>query len=252
MKSGLEIAIGLIILIVSILLLLIQAFRLRRSEKTPAFRWIPTISKFKRAVGMSIEDGTRIHVSMGNASLTQPASSSAFVSLKALKDIGELSSNSDNPPVATSGDGALSLLSRDVLHEAACKTNTLDLYQPENAGLAGITPLTNVAGALQMIADPEVKTNVLIGNFGSEAGFLSTASQEKGSLTVAASDSLTAQAVFFATVEQPLIGEELFAVPAYLHSDPMLSASLQIQDLLRGMVVLAILIGVILKLAGVL
>jgi hypothetical protein len=252
MSSALESTIGLILLIVTTLSLLLLSFRQRRSGKSPAFRHIPAISKFKRAVGMSVEDGTRIHVSLGNASLTQPLSSSAFISLKTLKQIGELSSNSDNPPVATSGDGALALLSQDTLHDVARQTHTLDLFKSENGSLAGITPLTNVAGALQIIADRDVKTNVLIGNYGSEAGYLSTASQEKGALTIAASDSLTAQSVFFATVEQPLIGEELFAVPAYLHDEPMQNASLQMQDLLRGLIVLTLLVGAILKLVGVL
>jgi hypothetical protein len=250
--SSLDSNLGLILLIITTMMLLLLSFRQRRSGKSPKFRRIASISKFKKSVGVSIEDGTRIHVNLGNASLTQPASSSAFVSLKTLKEIGELSSNSDNPPVSTSGDGALALLSQDTLHNLARKTHTLDLYQPDNGRLAGVSPLTNVTGALQTIADPEVKTNVLIGNFGSEAGFLSLASQDKGSLTIAASDSLTAQAVFFATVEQPLIGEELFAVPAYLHDEPIQNSSLLIQDLLRGLVVLLLLTGAILKLVGAL
>jgi hypothetical protein len=250
--SSLELTIGLLLLIIITFALLFSSIIIKRSGKFPGFRRIATISKFKRSIGRSIEDGTRIHVSLGNASLTQPASSSAFISLKTLRQIGELSSNSDNPPVATSGDGALALLSQDTLHDVARQTHTLELFQSENGHLAGVTPLTNMAGALQIINDKEVHTNVLIGNFGSEAGFLSTASQKKGSLTIAASDSLTAQATFFATVEQPLIGEELFAIPAYLHNEPMLSASLRIQDMLRGLIVLSLLVGALLKIMGAL
>lgn len=246
--NSLEMNIGLILLIIITFALFFFSIRQRRTGKTPSFRRIAAISKFKRSIGMSIEDGTRIHVSLGNASLTQAVSSSAFASLKILRKIGELSSNSDNPPVASSGDGALALLSQDTLHDVARETHTLELFQSENGHLAGPTPMTNVVGALQTIADPEVHTNVLIGNYGSEAGFLSTASQEKGALTIAASDSLTAQATFFATVEQTLIGEELFAVPAYLHNEPMQNASLRIQDMLRGLVVLVLLVGAILKL----
>lgn len=250
--TNIETIAGLLLLVISTVLLLLFSLRQRRTNKSPVFRRIPSISKFKRSLGISIEDGTRIHVSLGNASLTQPASSSAFVSLKTLHQIGELSSNSDNPPIATSGDGSLALLSQDTLHEVARQTHTLDLYQPDNGTLAGVTPMTNMAGALQVINDPEVKTNVLIGNFGSEAGFLSTASENKGALTIAASDSLTAQAVFFATVEQPLIGEELFAIPAYLQNEPVHNSSLLVQDILRGLTILAILIGAIFKLVGVL
>ena len=250
--SSLETNIGLILLIIIAFTLLFLSLRQRRTGKSPSFRRIASISRFKRAVGLSVEEGTRIHVALGNASLTQPASSSAFVSLKTLREIGEMSSNSDNPPVASSGDGVLALLSQDTLHDVARQTHTLELFQPDNGRLTGVTPLTNVIGALQTVNDPDVKMNVIIGNFGSEAGLLSTASQENGALTIAASDSLTAQATFYATVEQPLIGEELFAVPAYLHNEPIQNASLKIQDLLRGLVVLSLLGGAILKLVGVL
>ena len=243
--------VGLLVLLVTTLLVILFAMRQRKAKRSTCFRKINAISQLKRAVEMSVEGGSRIHVSLGNASLTKPASSSAFVSLAALHHISELSSNSDNPPIATSGDGALSVLSQDTLHRVALETRTLDLFEPNNGQLAGISPLSNVAGALQVIADPEVKTNVLIGNFGSEAGLLSTSSEDKSSLTITGSDSLLAQSVFFATVDHPLIGEELFAIPAYLHGAPYQIASLRVQDLLRGVIILTILVGATLKILGV-
>lgn len=248
--SGIESIIGLSFVILATLLVVLLALRQRRSNKTPVFRRIAAISRFKRAASLSVEEGSRIHVSLGNASLTHPVSSSAFASLIALHHIGAMSSSGDEPPIASSGDGALTLLSQDTLHQVARETNNLDLYNADHGQLAGITPLSNVAGALDIIADPRVKTNVLIGNFGSEAGLLSTASEEKGAMTLAASDSLPAQAVFFATTEKPLIGEELFALPAYLQADAIHSASLKTQDLLRGVIVLIILGGAILKFLG--
>ena len=247
-----ELLIGLILVLFTSVLVLLLSFRQKRTGKEPVFRRIAALAKFKRAVSMSVEEGTRIHISLGNASLTQPVSASAFISLTVLRRIGQLSSAGDNPPVATSGESTLAILSQDTLHQVARETHTLELYDPNHGALAGVTPLSYIAGALEQMNDPEVKTNVLIGNFGSEVGFLSAASEEKGAFTLAASDSLPAQAVFYATTEQPLIGEELFALPAYLHATPVHSASLQTQDILRGLVVLAILVGSILKLLGIL
>jgi hypothetical protein len=245
-----ELLIGLVFVLITSTLVLLLTIRQKRSSTVPVFRRIAALSKFKRAVSLSVEEGTRIHVSLGNASLTQPASASAFVSLTALRRIGQLSSTGDNPPIATSGDSVLAILSQDILHQVARENHTLDLYDPTHGSLAGVTPLSYIAGALEQMHDPEVKTNVLIGNYGSEVGFLSSYSEEKGAYTLAASDSLPAQAVLYATTENPLIGEELFALPAYLHSTPAHSASLQVQDLLRGLVVLVILVGSILKILG--
>lgn len=250
--NSIESMIGLGFVILATLLVVMLTVRQRRSGKAPVFRRIAAINRFKRAASLSVEEGTRIHISLGNASLTHPASASAFVSLEALHRIGAMSSSGDEPPIASSGDGALALLSQDVLHQVARETNNLDLYNSDHGQLAGISPLSNVAGALQIIDDSSVKTNVLIGNFGSEAGLLSTASEEQGALTLAASDSLPAQAVFFATTEKPLIGEELFALPAYLQADAVHCASLKTQDLLRGLVVLIVLGGAILRILGVL
>lgn len=247
-----ELLIGLVVVLVAAALILILTIRQKRNPAVPAFRRIAALSKFRRALSSSVEEGTRIHVSLGNASLTQPASASAFVSLTALRRISQLSSAGDNPPVATSGDSVLAILSQDTLHQVARETHTLDLYDPTHGSLAGVTPISYIGGALEQMHDPEVKTNVLIGNYGSEVGFLSSVSEEKGAYTLAASDSLPAQAVLYATTENPLIGEELFALPAYLHSTPAHNASLQVQDILRGLVVLAILVGSILKLLGML
>jgi hypothetical protein len=247
-----ELLIGLIVLLITAALVLLLSVRQKRSAVAPVFRRITALSKFKQAVSFSVEEGKRIHVSLGNASLTLPASASAFVSLTALRRISQLSSAGDFPPFATSGDSVLAILSQDTLHQVARENHTLDLYDPNHGSLAGVTPLSYMAGTLEQMQDPEVKTNVLIGNYGSEVGFLSQASEEKGAYTLAASDSLTAQAVLYATTAETLIGEELFALPAYLHSTPIHNASLQTQDLLRGLIVIIILGGTILKLLGAL
>jgi hypothetical protein len=247
-----ELLISFVILLITAALVLMLSIRQRKSGTFPTFRRISTLSKFRQAVDFSVEDGKRIHISLGNASLTLPASASAFVSLITLRRITSLSSSSDNPPIATSGDSTLAILSQDALHQAARENHSLDLYDPTHGALAGVTPLSYAAGALEQMNDDQIKVNVLIGNFGSEVGLLSQASEDNGAFTLAASDSLPAQAVLYATTNQPLIGEELFALPAYLHSTPIHNASLTTQDMLRGFIVIVILGGTLLKLLGAL
>jgi len=70
--------------------------------------------------------------------------------------------------------------------------------------------------------------------------------------TFAASDSLPAQAALFASAQDPLIGEELYAVPAYLDHKPLHQASLHVQDILRWAVIFTLIAGALLKLLGVL
>jgi len=53
--------------------------------------------------------------------------------------------------------------------------------------------------------------------------------------------------VLFAAAQEPLIGEELYAAGAYLKSGPIHIASLRAQDVLRWVLIFAILLGAILK-----
>ncbi|MBP9041107.1 MAG: hypothetical protein KBF64_04960 [Anaerolineaceae bacterium] len=244
--------IGFLIVILTTVGTILFASKRVRAKYPPVFRKIAAIAKLRRAIGLSVEDGTRIHVTLGSANLTDPANTSAFVGLSSLHRLGQLSSTSDQPPVCTSGNGGLTLLSKDVLRAVSVETNTRELYDPDHGQLTGITPFSYAVGAMDILHEPGISANVLIGNFGTEAGFFSTISESNTDFTLAASDSITAQSIFFATTRDVLIGEELYAIPAYLAYSPIHLASLQVQDLLRWLVGIALIAGAILKLLGIL
>jgi hypothetical protein len=90
-----------------------------------------------------------------------------------------------------------------------------------------------------------------MGSFGPEIGILADTSERLQAHTIAGTDNLLAQAVLYATSRSPLIGEEFFAAGAYTQGTPVQNASLKTQDILRVIIVLGIVIGSILKLAGV-
>jgi hypothetical protein len=69
---------------------------------------------------------------------------------------------------------------------------------------------------------------------------------------MAGSDSIPAQAVLFATADEPLLGEELYAAGAYLGGGAVYTASIRMQDILRWVLIGAIGIGAFLKLLGIL
>ena len=69
---------------------------------------------------------------------------------------------------------------------------------------------------------------------------------------MAASDTLAAQAVLYASAQEPLIGEELYAAGAYMDAGPLHTASLTVQDILRWLMIVVILGGAAFKLLGIL
>ena len=223
-----------------------------RLKKYRTFRSLPAFEQLRRAIGLAVENGTRIHVSLGKGSLTQNTSAAGLSGLATLSRIAHISSISDRPPLATSGNGVLAILSQDALQGAYRATNNLELYDPDRGRLTGPTPLSYVAGTLPIAAGEHVSTHILTGNFGPEIALLVEAAEMKSAFTLGASDSLPAQAALYACAQEPLIGEELFAIPAYLNAGPAHSASLMVQDVLRWGLIVVLVLGSFLKLLGIL
>ncbi len=243
--------VGFIFVLLCALLMAVFGFA-RRKRPRVNLRNIIAFSRLQRAIGLAVEDGSRLHVALGSGNMLTPQNASGLVGLTMLQQIALLSSISDRPPIATSGDPTLAILSQDTLHSAYRTANALDLYDPTRARFSGPTPFSYAAGALPVAWDESVSASILVGNFGAELALLLDGAEQENSFTLAASDSLQAQSILYAAAQEPLIGEELFAGGAYLQAGSMHTASLQAQDVLRWVIVGALLAGSVLKLIGVL
>ena len=106
--GGLSNFTGLLFIFLFLGLILGFAFLARRWPFLK-LREIPAFSRLTGAVGLSVEDGTRLHVSIGAGGVTGSESASAFVGLRMLRQVAEITSVSDHPPIATAGEGALAI-----------------------------------------------------------------------------------------------------------------------------------------------
>jgi hypothetical protein len=247
-----EIILGLVAFgVVFISAALMAAFAMLRAKKSIPYRSIPAFDRLRRAIGRLVEDGSRLHVSLGRGDLVTPHGASAFAGLSLLRRLADLTSAGDKPPIATSGDAVLAILSQDSLQSAA-ENSSLVGFDPSAGRLTGLTPFSYAAGVIPSIHDENVSATILMGNFGLEAALLTDAADRVSTFSLAGSDNLAAQAVLYATAEEALIGEEMFAAGAYADSGPVHLASLTVQDILRWLAILVMLGGALLKIAGVL
>jgi hypothetical protein len=236
-----NVLIGLVLVLAAAILTLGLTFIRRKSR--PIFREIPAYTRLKREVGISVEDGTRLHISLGRGGLQTPHGAPALAGLAMLRHLSEQTSVSDEPPVVTSGAADLAILTRDTLQAGYKAAGAEELYNPATGRLTGLTPFSFAAGAIPSIRDENVSANVLIGHFGPEVALLTDAAERTNSQTVAATDDPSTQAVLYASVDEPLIGEELFAAGAYNNAGTAHQASLQAQDVLRWVIILVLVGG---------
>lgn len=239
-------ALGIVVL-AAILFIGLTVWR-RRSPG--AFRLIDAYERLNRSVGLAVENGTRLHVSLGRGGLFTGRGGSALAGLAMLRRLSERTSVSDRPPVVTSGDASLAILSQDTLQSGYRAAGAEEQYRFSTGRLTGLTPFSYAAGAMPTIHDEHVSANIILGDLGAEAALLAEAADRQNTSLIAASDNLSAQSVFYAAAQEPLIGEELFAAGAYVGAGASHDASLNVQDILRWLIILAMIVGAGLKILG--
>ncbi len=241
---------GLLLVLISFSLIVIFAAA-GRHRPGQRLREILAYTRLRRAVGLAVEVGSRLHISLGRGGVVGVQNAAALAGLAMADRIARAASISDRPPVATSGDGSLAILSQDTLRSAFRTLGVEGQFNPTSAQVTGLTPYSYAAGVIPVIHDQQVSASLLSGHFGGEAALIAEAAERNGSLVIGGSDNLPGQAVLYATAQEPLLGEEVFAGGAYLGAGAIHESSLRMQDVLRWLLVLVLLLGALFKLTGI-
>lgn len=214
------------------------------------FRRLRGLDALGEAAEKAVEDGTRVHLSLGTGSVIGADSAPALAGLATLSKIARTTSMSDNPVVATAGDGAMALLAQDTLRTAYEEAGARGRYEPISGRLLGPSPFSYVATLPTVIDTEEVSVHLMSGAFGAEGGLAADFGEREGAFVLAGTDDVQSQALLYATARYPLIGEEVFATGAYLDVGGLHPASLRTQDAVRFLVVGAIVVGTVLRTMG--
>lgn len=240
------IALGIVVVVA---LLFIFFITLRR--RSPAIlRRIPAFDRLNREIGLAVENGTRLHISLGRGNFFTARGGSALAGLALVRRIAERTSVSDRPPIVTSGDAAITILSQDTSQSGYRAAGAEEQFRVTAGRMTGLSPFAYAAGTISIARDDNVSANIIIGDLGPEAGLVVEGADRQDSSLIGASDNLTAQSIFYAASQDPLIGEELFASGAYVGAGSSHEASLNAQDVLRWVLIIAILGGSFVKLIG--
>lgn len=222
------------------LLLLFLILGTRNTRRT--IRSIKAFRELRRTIELSVEDGSRLQINLGGGGLLGPDSAAAFAGLTLLRQVANTAADSDQPPVATTGDAMLMLLAQDTLRHTYRRLDIPGQYNLRLGRATGLTPFSYAAGTLPLILDRSVSASALVGSYGEEVGLITAASQRSGAFSLGGSNTLNGQALLFGSAQEPLIGEEVFATGAYMNAGAAHRASLHAQDVLRWLIILLLII----------
>ncbi len=203
-----------------------------------------------KQIGRSIESGSQMHVGLGQASLVSDANPTSLAAITVLDYLAKDSCANATPPLTTVGEGTLLPAAQASIYHAYKQAGNTDQFDTTAARFVASEndTIAYSAGAGSLIHQEKVTSNIAIGRFGAELVLLTEAADRQGIEQLIGSDDPTALALATAVTQNLLIGEELLASGAYLQGEPAQLASLQLQDILRWIIALIILITALLQL----
>ncbi len=231
-------------------LILFLAQRIKEGHQVHVRR-IQALDNLPYVVGGAVETGKRIHVSLGTGALTDSTTATTLAGLAALDHVGKQACSAGAPPLVTAADPLVMAAAQDSLRQACAHSDLLHEFDSAQVEMVAPQPTIYALGASTHMRPEETAVNVMIGSFGPEALLLAHPAAQSGITQIAGTDDPQAMAMLFAVSDAPLIGEEVYAVPAYLSRKPALLASLQAQDAVRFGVVALILVAALLRTLGV-
>ncbi|GJM40436.1 MAG: hypothetical protein DHS20C20_07180 [Ardenticatenaceae bacterium] len=230
-----------LILVLGLLLFLLT--RSVRAGRTVALRPLTSYQGLTGQIGRAIESGRQLHLTLGQGSLVGRANPASISATAVLDNLAKDGCANGTPPLVTMGDGTLLPLAQGSLQNAlaqARRTGDFELSLTQFVA-HNTDPFAYGGGVAMLLQQQRVASNIMMGRFGPEIAIIAEAANRQNIEQVIGTDDPTALAVATAVTEDVLIGEELFATSAYLEGKASQIASLQLQDILRWIVVIFIL-----------
>ena len=142
-------------------------------------------------------------------------------------------------------------VSQEVVKESYLEAGRPDAYVEDNVFMAASEQFPYVAAVSGIMIREKTAANFFMGYFYAESLILAETGASTGAIQIAATDSYTQLPFFITTCDYTLIGEELYAASAYLSREPLLLGSLRAQDIAKGIIITALVVGTALATVGI-
>lgn len=217
---------------------------LAQKGKSLFIRKIAGMEAVDEAVGRATEMGRKIFYIFG---LGDMDNMQTIASMSILGRVAEMSAEYEtyiDVPVCRS---MVMVTAREVVKESYSKAGRPDVFKDDQVHYLTDDQFGYAAGVDGMFVREKPATIFYMGQFFAESLILAETGNAIGAIQIAGTAMPSQLPFFIAACDYTLIGEELFAASAYLAKEPKLLGSLKGQDIGKGVILIAILLGLLLE-----
>jgi len=246
--SGIEpLAALMLVILLAFLSFLLLADRRVRLGFRPALRPLPGFALLDRFVGQAAETGRTLHVSMGSKGIGGASTADTMAGLMVLERLAEQAVATGLKLVVTLSDPSLLPIAQDTLRRAYERRGYPQGYDPGYLRYIAPDAIAYASGVMGVLEREDVVANAMIGGFGDEFLLMGENGARKGIQQVGGASSPETLPFVYISMDEALLGEEIYAGGAYLSSRPSHLGSLLAQDWLRSAIILAIILGALIR-----
>ncbi len=230
-------------------ILLIVFSILFKGKKGYQIRQDPRVSRLMRAHTAAIERQEHQNIFLGQHLFVPAYPGVGLLAISNLHAFLDTEIAGYGGMTVSAGDGSLVVLAQEIIqgrYREGFDQNLCNLH------LYGPTPLSLTPGILSEFHDKPHHLVALFGSYGPEVLTMLSTARRTGSKIFVAGGNLIAQATLFASVQDLMIGEEIFMLPGLLSHNAKSKATMLTEDILRLALILALIIAVILKMVNIL
>jgi hypothetical protein len=229
-------------------------YRARRSGSRPQLRSIPAYDSLKKILSRAAETGQAVHVSVGTGGVSGTQTADTMAGLATLEFLADRAANSDIPPLAsatepTSFPAVLDQLRRAYERQGYPEEFRLDQARYIAPPVQG-SAMPYAAGVADILRNEPITANVMVGAFGDEYLLITEPEAQRGRPQIGGTSNPNVLPLTYLTMNEPLMGEEIYGVGAYLLDRVGHYTSLIAQDVFRVVLIVVVLAIVIARSLG--
>lgn len=235
----------ILILIFSAAILLFTKWA--KDGKKLFIRKIPGLDAVEEAVGRATEMGRPVLFIPG---LQELDDIETIAGISILGRVAKITAQYETPLMVPVRYPLVLIAGQEVVEQAYIEAGRANSYDKDIVRYVAGEQFAFTATVNGYMMRERPATIIYMGAFFAESLLLAETGNAAGSIQIAGTARPEQLPFFIAACDYTLMGEELYAASAYLSGDPLMLGGLKGQDMIKILIIIAILIGVLLVLLG--
>jgi hypothetical protein len=219
----------------------------RRGVEIP-IRRIPGLDALDEAIGRSTEMGRPVLYVPG---IDEIKEIQTIYSMMILRHVARKTAEYGTPLIVPVKDSVVLTFAEEAVKQGCMDAGRPDAYVADNVRYLSNEQFAYCAGVAGIMTREKPAANIMLGMFFAESLILAETGFSTGAIQVAGSAKQHQLPFFVAACDYTIIGEEYFAVTAYLTREPGLLGTIRAADLTKVLAILLIIVGIFLATSNV-